>query len=354
MSLFPKKSGTSGRQVVIGAGVALWLLFFLGRMYGGKEYGWPSIALEIAGMHWMGSVFLLAVGLFAADLACGFGFSFPGAARRLRTVGLVCGLFMVMMAHIQGLRPPEIETYEVIVDGLPAHLDNTTVAVMADFHAGEMMIESRWLNARIDQVMALKPDLVVLVGDLFEREADPAELIPVMGRLSAPLGVWAVRGNHDSPRTGRRDVAGEILAGAGVRLLSNQWEMLADGLVIAGIDDLTTSRRHTPGKGEADLDRALADRPAGATLLLSHTPWLTDRAAAAGVNLMISGHTHNGQIWPFTYIVRTRYPFVAGAYDIDGMTLIVNRGTGTWGPCMRLWATGEISVITLRTSLPNG
>ena len=216
-----------------------------------------------------------------------------------------------------------------------------------------MMVESRWLNARIDQVMALKPDLVVLVGDLFEREADPAELIPVMGRLSAPLGVWAVRGNHDSPRTGRRDVAGEILAGAGVRLLSNQWEMLTDGLVIAGIDDLTTSRRHTPGKGEADLARALADRPAGATLLLSHTPWLTDRAAAAGVDLMISGHTHNGQIWPFTYIVRSRYPFVAGAYDIDGMTLIVNRGTGTWGPRMRLWAPGEISFITLRTPMPD-
>jgi hypothetical protein len=273
VSLFPKNSGTSRRMVVIGAGIALWLIFLLGRVYGGNTYGWPSIALEIAGMQWMGSVFLLAVGLFAADLARGFGLLFSGAATRLRTLGLTCGLVMAMMAHIQGFRPPEIETYEVIVDGLPAHLDHTTIAVMSDFHAGEI-------------------------------------------------------------------------------LLSNQWEMLTDGLMMAGIDDLTTSRRNSPKEGETNLAKALADRPAGATLLLSHTPWLTDRAAAAGVDLMISGHTHNGQIWPFNYIVRTRYPFISGSYDIGGMTLIVSRGTGTWGPRMRLWAPGEISFITLRTSMP--
>jgi uncharacterized protein len=131
--------------------------------------------------------------------------------------------------------------------------------------------------------------------------------------------------------------------------LVNEWIHVADGLVLAGIDDLTSSRRR-PGEGEANLDRALADRAAGSTVFLSHTPWMVERAAAAGVDLMLSGHTHNGQIWPFNFLVRTRYPFVGGRYDVEGMALHVSRGTGTWGPRMRLWPAGEISLITLRSA----
>ncbi|MBP7297444.1 MAG: metallophosphoesterase, partial [Acidobacteria bacterium] len=88
-------------------------------------------------------------------------------------------------------------------------------------------------------------------------------------------------------------------------------------------------------------------RPPGATILLSHTPWEAERAASAGVGLMLSGHTHGGQIWPFGEIVRTAYPLLAGEYIVDGMTVIVSRGAGTWGPRMRLWHSGEILRITL-------
>ena len=73
-----------------------------------------------------------------------------------------------------------------------------------------------------------------------------------------------------------------------------------------------------------------------------------DGAAQAGVGLMLSGHTHGGQIWPFGSLVRTVYPLIAGRYDIDGMTVIVSRGIGTWGPRMRLWRRGEILKLVLR------
>lgn len=340
------------RKVLISAGMTLCLVFLLGRMYGGHQYGFLTVALEVAAMHWMGSVFLIAAVLFMADLACGFGLLFPKVVNRIRTVGLAFALTLVFIAHVQGLRPPVIETHEVVISGLPSNLDGTTVAVMSDLHAGEMMVGTRWLNARIDQVQAMKPDLIVLVGDLFERGSDATEMAPVMRRLSAPLGVWAVRGNHDTLRAGRRDVVGEILAGAGIPLLNNEWAKVTDGLVLAGIDDLTSSRRR-PGEGEINLDRALTNRPTGSTIFLSHTPWMTNRAVAEGVDLMLSGHTHNGQLWPFNYLVQTRYPFIKGRYEIEGMTLIVSRGAGTWGPRMRLWASGEISIITLRTPVPS-
>ncbi|HPB29890.1 MAG TPA: metallophosphoesterase [Candidatus Sumerlaeota bacterium] len=341
----------SYRRALIITGAALWLIFFLGRAYGGDRYGFLTVALEMAGMHWMAGVFLIAIGMLIGDLACGFGFLFRKVAGRVRTGGLMFGLALILLAHVQGLRPPVIETHEVSVKDLPARLDGTTIAMMADMHVGELMVGPRWLNARVAQVQALRPDMIVLAGDLFERSSDPAEMTPVMRQMSAPLGVWAVRGNHDTVRPNRRDATGEILAGAGIRILSNEWVNPADGLTLAGIDDLTSSRRRA-GEGEANLDRALADRPANPTILLSHTPWLTDRAAAAGVALMLSGHTHNGQIWPFKYLVRARYPFITGRYEMDGMTLIVTRGTGTWGPRMRLWAPGEITLITLRSDTP--
>jgi len=84
------------------------------------------------------------------------------------------------------------------------------------------------------------------------------------------------------------------------------------------------------------------------TVLLSHTPWQAEKAANFGASLMLSGHTHGGQIWPFGYLVRRVYPLLGGRYEVAGMPVIVCRGTGTWGPRMRLWRPGEILRVTLR------
>lgn len=118
------------------------------------------------------------------------------------------------------------------------------------------------------------------------------------------------------------------------------------GTCPSGVNDLTNhKRRNLDGD---PLGRALANLPNGATVLLSHTPWQADRAAHAGTELMLSGHTNGGQIWPFGYLVQTVYPLLAGRHDIDGMPVLVSRGTGTWGPRMRLWHRGEILKVTLQ------
>jgi predicted MPP superfamily phosphohydrolase len=122
---------------------------------------------------------------------------------------------------------------------------------------------------------------------------------------------------------------------------------VAAGLVLAGVDDLTA--RQQLGREDHPLERALANRPSGATILLSHSPWQADVAARLGAGLMLSGHTHNGQLWPFNYLVGLKYPLLGGRYDVGGMSVIVSRGTGTWGPRMRLWRPGEIVRITLRS-----
>ena len=334
------------RKALLVCGISLWLLFVVGRELGGHGPGFIPVALDMFSMHWMGSLFVVAVAFLLADLVTGFGLLFKPGVSGIRLTALVVGLLMTVLAHVQGFRAPVVERYDVTMTDLPADLDGLTVATMADFHAGEMWIGAAWLHKRVAQVNRLKPDLVLLAGDLFERSSDPVGCIPAMKKLSAPLGVWAVRGNHDRKRSNRRDVAGEILAGAGIPILENRLEELADGLVLAGVDDLTMVRRRG-GDGHARLQAALAERPQGAVILLSHTPLLVEEAAANRVGLMISGHTHNGQIWPFNYLVKQVYPHVSGQSRVGDMTLIVNRGTGTWGPRMRLWKPGEISLITL-------
>ena len=184
------------RKLLIGAGLVLWAGFFLGRVYGHHGIGPLAKPLELLGMNWMAVLFLLFVSLLAMDLVTGFGFLVPRQAPSLRGIALVAGLVLSLIALFQGLRPPVVQDYEVHLSGLADEMDGTVLVVMSDLHLGNLLDE-RWLEARVAQVQTQKPDLVVLLGDLFEGHGKPpSELLPVLRRLSAPLGVWVVPGNH--------------------------------------------------------------------------------------------------------------------------------------------------------------
>lgn len=332
-------------KFIIAAGLVLWAGFLLGRVYGHHGTGPLAKALELLGMNWMAVLFLLFVSLLAMDIATGFGFLMPRLAVSLRTVGLLAGVVLSVVALFQGLRPPVVESYEVHLSGLADEMDGTVLVAMSDLHLGNLLDEG-WLEARVAQAQAQQPDLVVLLGDIFEGHGrPPGELLTVLRRLSPPLGVWVVPGNHEFHH--RHSGTTFLIEEAGFQLLRNRWAEVRPGLVMAGVEDLTAIRRS--GQGGDSISKALAGRPPGATILLSHTPWQADKAAKAGVGLMLSGHTHGGQIWPFDYLVKRVYPLLEGRYEVDGMTVIVCRGTGTWGPRMRLWRPSEILRLKLYT-----
>jgi hypothetical protein len=329
------------RKILIGAGVILWAIFFFGRVIGHGGTGVLAGTLEFLGMTWMAVLFLAFISLLAIDLATLFGFLMPRLSPSLRGWALLIGLVLSLIALFQGLRPPVVEKYEVSLPGLPDAMDGKVLVVLSDMHLGSQLGE-RWLAARIAQVNAQRPDLVVLLGDIFEGHGPPKEqLIEILKGLSAPLGIWAVPGNHEFHGGGDMSLFEEV----SFKLLRNGWAEVRPGVVLSGVDDLTSRRRK--GQGGDPISQALVGRPPGATILLSHTPWQAERAAKAGVGLMLSGHTHGGQIWPFDYLVRNRYPLLEGRYEVNGMTVIVCRGTGTWGPRMRLWRPSEILRVTL-------
>ncbi|WP_243295707.1 metallophosphoesterase [Geothrix mesophila] len=313
-----------------------WGLMVAGGILG-HEATFPGAGwVALAGMTLLGLLFLAFACLLAVDLATGFGWWFRAAAPRLRGWALLASLGLAAAATVQGLRPPEIVAYEVRLPGLPPERDGLVVAALSDLHVGAILGPD-WLAARVAQVQALRPDLVVLLGDVFEGHGRPApRSIQSLGDLRAPLGVWGVDGNHE-----HYGVAGAPLESAGVRVLRNALASPVPGLVLAGRADAGRSLRQAAWA-------VPRERPEGALVLLSHRPTQLEPAARSGVGLMLAGHTHAGQIWPFGYLVVRVYPTLAGRAQVGDMTLIVSRGTGTWGPRMRLWRRGEISLIRLR------
>ncbi len=327
------------RGLVIAA-VALWLSFPLGQLLA-RSLGRAAAPIEFAGAAWVGILFMLLVMLLAADVVTGFGWLLP--ARPARQVALLAAAVLSVVGLVQALRAPVVEEHQVAVRNLRPELDGFRLVQLSDVHLGPFL-RSRWLEARLAQVDALRPDLIVVTGDLLDQDAALSEaLVPWLQRLRAPHGVWGVTGNHEFYAGLDRSLA--VFRAANIEVLRDRSAEAAPGLVLAGVDDLTARRQY--GMSDHAVDRTLANRPPGTTIFLCHSPWEVERAAELGADLMLSGHTHDGQIWPFTYLVRLMYPYVAGRYGVNGMTLIVSRGTGFWGPPMRLFKRAEITLITL-------
>ncbi len=338
------------RYLLVGLGCLLWGSYILSRVLHRFGIGIVARILESIGANWIGVLFLLLVWLLAVDLITVFGRVKPRFAPSLRGWALLAGGLMSAVALVQGCRAPVVDDYGVRLTKLPAEMDGTVLVFVSDFHLGTQLGKD-WLDARIRQIQAQRPDIIILGGDILEGDdTSEGELLSSLRALSAPFGVWGVSGNHESH--GETQSSTDALEMNGIQMLHDRWAEIRPGFILAGVDDLTSRHRHGYDT-LSPIQRALGGRPAGtATILISHTPGEVETAATLGADLMLSSHTHEGQIWPFNYVVRLEYPYLAGRYEVHGMPIIVCRGTGTWGPRMRLWQRGEIIRITLHSGSP--
>ncbi len=265
----------------------------------------------------------------------------------------IAGLAAVLAAIGVGnaIRVPPLNDIEVAIRGLPPQFDGYRILQLTDLHISRLFPE-RWARQMVDRANASGVDLIVVTGDFIDgsvamRSRDVAPL----RNLHAPDGVYAIPGNHEY----FFDYAAWMrhLAGLGIRMLPNAHAVLTrDGgrLVLAGVTDLSA-----PGVGQAgpDLSAALAGSPNDApVILLDHQPKDARRAAARGVALQLSGHTHGGMIAGLDRLVApANGGFVSGRYEVAGMTLYVSNGTALWpGFALRLGRPSELTRITLRVT----
>lgn len=244
------------------------------------------------------------------------------------------------------LGPPRVLTVPVGLRRLDPAFTGFRIAVVSDIHLGPLA--GRAHTERIVRMInEAEPDLVAIVGDVVDGTvAELGAAAEPLRDLSAREGTFFVTGNHeyfvDDPFSWIREM--ERL---GVQPLRNESTAIRRGgaaFDLAGVNDIA-GRSH----GDApNFDRALAslDRT-GPTVLLAHQPVLVAEAAARGVDLQLSGHTHGGQMWPFHYVVEAVQPSLAGLSTVDDTQLYVSRGAGFWGPPVRIGAPPDITVLSL-------
>ena len=292
---------------------------------------------------------LLDLGLLAT-LVARRGAAGVGAPDALRyaIAGIAATLAAIGVA--QALRVPPMNDVEVTVRDLPPEFDGYRLLQLTDLHISRLFPAS-WARAVVDRANASGVDLIVVTGDFIDGSvAMRRNDIAPLQHLRAPDGVYAIPGNHEY----FFDYAAWMrhLPELGIRMLPNAHVVLKRGagrLVLAGVTDLSA-----PSVGQAgpDLAAALMRAPAGVPIvLLDHQPRAARQAAARGVALQLSGHTHGGMILGLDQIVaRANGGYVSGRYDVAGMTLYVGNGTGLWpGFAVRLGRPSEMTRFTLRT-----
>lgn len=353
----PWRTITSLGLVVAGLSVPI-ALFVLRRSPGSglRPLLWASLI-------WMGSLFLLFLTLLATD---GIRVALwavrrvrhgaaPDRERRRFLARLVAGGAVAATAGLGAMAvrsavgPIAVRKVEVPLRRLGRGHDGVTIAQLTDLHIGPT-IGRRHLDAIVQSTNALSPDIIAITGDLVDGSVEQLrDAVAPLGQLRARFGVYFVTGNHEYYSGARQWV--EELTRIGVRVLRNERvEIAYNGATfdLAGVDDHSAERYPDDGHGE-DLPRALRDRdPDRLVVLLAHQPRTVLASARLGVDLQLSGHTHGGQIWPLGALVRLQQRFIAGLHRHRDTHIYVSRGTGYWGPPMRLGAPAEIAQIVLR------
>ena len=239
-----------------------------------------------------------------------------------------------------------IEKVTVKLRRFPAKLAGFRVVQISDLHIGAT-IGKDWLEEVVARVNAESPDIVAITGDLVDGSvADLADHTSPLAKLRAKHGVYFVTGNHEYYSGADDWIA--YLGTLGVRVLRNEHVEIGEGehtFHLAGVDDFAS--RRWPGHGP-DLEKALSGRDATKeVILLAHQPKQIFEAVKHGVGLQLSGHTHGGQIYPWGYMVKLDQPHLQGLERRGDTQIYTNRGTGYWGPPMRVGVPSEISVIEL-------
>jgi len=238
-------------------------------------------------------------------------------------------------------RRVRVKTLQIPVQQVLPGEGKLRIVQISDVHVG-IIIRNDRLTPVLEKIRDAKPDILVSTGDLLDGELD--NIMSDAGRFAAipaPAGKFAVPGNHEYYAGISRSI--EFTEAAGFQILRDDVTQAA-GITIFGEDDITGRKPGSTPKSTAFL-KALADKQSGFVLLLKHQPHIRE---TANFNLQLSGHTHGGQLFPFGFIVKLYFPRIYGLHTLaENKLLYVSRGTGTWGPPVRIFAPPEITVIDL-------
>ena len=348
--LLPDLPGTAA-ALALGAGLVLSTVLAPAALWGRRartrsaadRWSW-------AGMLVLGLFSMLLVLTLLRDAVLLLSWPFVQGAWREVTAAAVplLALLAGLVGFAAARRTAAVRDVELRIDGLPAALAGFTIVQISDVHVGPT-VKRPYVQAIVDAVNRLGADAVAITGDLVDgRVADLLHDVAPLAGLRSRHGSFFVTGNHEYYSGAVEWMA--ALRGLGVRVLNNEHVVLEHDtgrLVMAGVTDHGAG--HFDPRQASDPQRAMAGAPsdAGVRVLLAHQPRSAPAAAAAGFDIQLSGHTHGGQFWPWNLFVPLQQPFTAGLHRLRALWVYTSRGTGYWGPPLRLGAPSEITRLRL-------
>ena len=253
-------------------------------------------------------------------------------------------LFAWAVVGMFAVQKPVIKALYISLSGKTRIENPITVVQLSDLHLDEMKSVTWWEDI-VQRTNQLHPDLILLTGDnIDEKPIRLHRFKPGLKKLSAGYGVFAVTGNHEfyiGP-----DQAMALLTECGVQVLRNDIHIIPGILTILGIDDITGIR--TANLSPPDFQQLKTRIPPDLPLIvMNHQPVYIPEVQTLNADLQLSGHTHNGQIWPFKIFTSLIFKYQNGLHHVQDLHQYTSAGTGTWGPPFRIGTQSEITVIRL-------
>jgi len=258
-------------------------------------------------------------------------------------------LITIIGGVIEVVKGPIIEEVEIPIKNLPVSFDNFRIIQISDLHVGKIIKRNYVLNV-VNIANSLDPNLIVLTGDFVDGSVQELRNdISPLGQLKSSHGIFFVTGNHEYYSGVDQWI--KLFTNFGIKVLSNEYVLIKhmnEHVILAGVTDYSTIRTQSPDASSPS--KALLGAPKDLVkVLLAHQPASYIEAHKAGYNLQLSGHTHAGQYFPFTILIRFFHRYYKGLNYHEGMWIYINRGTGYWGPPLRLGAPPEITLIKLKS-----
>ncbi len=282
---------------------------------------------------WLGVSPILLLSLIVAEIVVATGLAQP------RNAALACLTFSAFIAVVGLVTAmlPFVKTIRFESKNLNQPVQFVQIT---DVHIGSR--SSRFLERIVDRIIAIAPDFVCITGDFIDASGVSETQLGALKRLGCP--VYYCTGNHERYEDLERILT--RLRNLGVQVLANQATSFREDIEIIGIDDRDDALQVSRELAKIEFRKNVFD------LLLYHRPVGLEAAALHEIDLMLSGHTHNGQIFPFNLIVGRVFENLVGMYRAGNTRLYVSQGTGTWGPVMRVGTRGEITCFELTPAAP--
>lgn len=310
----------------------------------GKPLSW-------IGSFWLGAFVYFLLIIAAIDLLRlanhfihffpSFITSNPAHAARIAAYSVISVVALAVIYGFINAHFVRVRTFDVKIAKQAGVRKTLNIAMASDIHLSSIINSGR-ITAIVYKLNSLNPDIVLLPGDIVDGDLNPVvrqNLGEALRQIKAPLGVWAITGNHEY--IGGVEKACDYITEHGVKMLRDSTVFIDSSLYLVGREDRSARKRKSLSELMVDVDKKYP------VILMDHQPFHLEEAEENGVDLQLSGHTHYGQLWPFNYITDMVYELAYGYLTKGSTHIYVSSGVGTWGPPLRIVANPEIADFRL-------